>query len=116
MSRYYEMSVEISEYNQAKAAEIQAAAEQQWRFDDWLVSRNPNQSVAKMQAFGQHWLCGGEDEEQFTERLAVAIWRANGGYCCVVVDATYMEDLPYESHTLDESDYDRLIQGERAAM
>ena len=35
MSRYYEMSVEISEYDPAKAKEIQAAAEAEWSFDDW---------------------------------------------------------------------------------
>ncbi len=116
MSRYYEMSVEIGEYDHAKTAEIRAAAEQQWPFDDWTFSGDENQPDVEMRASAQHWLCGGEDEEQFTERLVVAIWRANGGYCCVVVDATYMENLPYETHTLDESDYARLIQGEHAAM
>jgi len=35
MSRHYEMSVEISEYDPAKAKEIQAAAEAEWSFDDW---------------------------------------------------------------------------------
>jgi hypothetical protein len=40
----------------------------------------------------------------------VAIWRANGGYCEVVVNATYLEDLPYEIHTLDQTDYERLMQ------
>ena len=35
MSRFYEMSVEISEYDPAKAKEIQAAAEAEWSFDDW---------------------------------------------------------------------------------
>ena len=53
----------------------------------------------------------GRSEEQFTERLSVAIWRANGGYCRVSVDATYLENLPYETHGLDESDYARLIEG-----
>ena len=50
-------------------------------------------------------------EEQFTERLSVAIWRANDGFCEVVVNATYMEELPYEIHSLDQADYARLIQG-----
>ena len=40
----------------------------------------------------------------------MAIWRANGSFCEVVVNATYLEDLPYETYTLDESDYARLIQ------
>ena len=40
----------------------------------------------------------------------MAIWRANGGFCEVVVNATYLEELPYEIHALDEADYARLIQ------
>lgn len=56
-------------------------------------------------------LCGGESEEKFTERLSLAIWRANGAYCDVTVRATYLEELPYETHCLDEADYARLIGG-----
>ena len=29
-----------------------------------------------------------------------------------MVNATYLEDLPYETHTLDENDYARLIGGQ----
>ena len=110
MSRYYEMNAKIGGYDRAKAAEIQAAAQQQWPFDDWMFSGDKDRDDVEMQASAQHWLCGGESEEQFTERLAVAIWRANGGYCCVAVDATYLENLPYETHALNESDYARLIE------
>lgn len=46
-----------------------------------------------------------------TERLSLAIWRANGAYCDVTVRATYLEELPYETHCLDEADYARLIGG-----
>jgi hypothetical protein len=42
--------------------------------------------------------------------MSVAIWRANGGFCEVVVNATYLEELPYEIHSLDQADYDRLMQ------
>jgi len=55
----------------------------------------------------------GRSEEQFTERLSVAIWRANDGFCEVVVNATYLEELPYEIHSLDQTDYARLIQDKR---
>lgn len=109
MSRYYEMSVEISEYNPAKAKEIQAAAEAEWSFDDWW-SANDEPGEA-MHASAQGNLSGGESEEEFAERLSLAVWRANGGYCSVTIDATYLENLPYETHTLDEEDYARLVQG-----
>jgi hypothetical protein len=104
MSRPYDMSVEISGYDPAKVSEIQAAATEEWPFNDWS---SPDETT--MYASAQSTLCGGESEEQFTERLTVAIWRANGSYCDVSVNATYLDDLPYETHTLDESDYVRLL-------
>ena len=57
-------------------------------------------------------LAGGETEEQFAERLIVAIWKANGSYCTVTVDANCLGSLPYETHTLDEDDYARLIESD----
>jgi hypothetical protein len=80
-------------------------AEAEWPFSSWWSSGDGN-----IQASASDWLCGGESEEQFTERLSVAIWRANGSFCEVVVNATYLEELPYETHVLDESDHARLIQ------
>ena len=108
MSRCYDMTVEISGNDPAKVSEIQAAAEKEWPFSDWWSS-----DIGDMQASAQDSLCGGESEEQFTERLSVAIWRANGGYCRISVDATYLENLPYETHELDEADYARLIHDDR---
>ena len=105
MSRNYDMTVEISGYDPAKVSEIQAAAKEQWPFDDWWSSDDGD-----MQSSAQHSLSGGESEEEFTERLGVAIWQANGKFCDVSVDATFLENLPYEVHTLDEDDYERLIQ------
>jgi len=115
MSRFYEMSVEVSGHDPAKVAEIQAAAEQEWPFDDWWFAGEEDDAAATMHASGQDNLCGGETEEEFSERLSLAIWRANGGYCRVSVDATYLENLPYETHELDEADYARLIQDDRTS-
>jgi hypothetical protein len=103
MSRRYEMSVEIAGHRPEKADAVCAAAASQWGFADWY-----DQDGA-LTASAEGNLCGGEGEEQFTERLAVAIWKANGAYCDVTVDATYLESLPQETHCLDEADYARLI-------
>jgi len=105
MSRFYQMSVEVSGHDSAKVVQIQEAAEGEWPFDDWFDSGE------NLTASGQANLSGGEGEEEFAERLSMAIWQANCGYCRVSVDATYLEDLPYETYELDESDYARLIQG-----
>jgi hypothetical protein len=103
------MTVEISGHDPKKVAPIQAAAEKEWPFAEWFFS-GEDQNTPAMQASAQHSLVGGESEEQFTERLSVAIWRANDGFCEVVVNATFMENLPYEIHTLGQEDYDRLMQ------
>ena len=105
MSRFYQMSVEVAGHDPAKVAQIEEAAEGEWPFDDWYDSGE------NLTASAQANLSGGEGEEEFADRLAVAIWRANGGYCRVSVDATYLENLPYETHALDEEDYARLIRG-----
>ena len=110
MSRSYDMTVEISGYDPDKASEIQAAAEREWPFSDWWLAGDEDESEPKMQASAEHSLAGGESEEEFTERLSLAIWRANGRYCEVIVNATFLENLPYEIHTLDQADYKRLIQ------
>ena len=110
MSRSYEMDVEISGYDPAKVSQIQAAAENEWPFSDWWCSDEEDPDAAELQSSAQDRLGGGESEEQFTERLSVAIWRANGGYCEVTVRATFLEELPYEVHMLDEEDYERLMQ------
>ena len=103
MSRHYEMSVEISGHRPERADAIRAAATDQWEFIDW------SDQDETLTASAEGSLCGGESEEEFTERLSVAIWRANGAYCDVTVDATYLESLPYETHCLNEADYARLI-------
>jgi hypothetical protein len=103
MSRYYGMSVTISDHNQALAEKIKTAAEEQWPFEEWTDGDD------SLRVYAEDNLYGGETEEQFTERLSLAIWRANGAYCEVTVDATYLESLPYETHCLNEADYTRLI-------
>ena len=103
MSRAYEMSVTIAGYDLARIEKIKAAAGEEWPFQDWCDSGEDLTASAEGQ------LCGGESEEEFTERLSLAIWKANGAYCAVTVDATYLESLPYETHCLDEADYARLI-------
>lgn len=103
MSRYYGMSVTISNYAPECAEAITEAASNEWHFEEWTNTDD------QIYAYAEDNLCGGETEEQFTERLTVAIWRANGAYCEVSVDATYLESLPFETHSLGEADYARLI-------
>ena len=106
MSRYYNMSVTLNGVNPEHVEAVKEAADLEWDFeiDDW---RGEPPGPLETHAYGN--LCAGETEEEFAERLAKVIWAANGGYCSVEVVATYLEDLPYETHSLDEDDYARLV-------
>jgi hypothetical protein len=104
MSRHYSMAVTITGAAAEHVEAVKQAAEAEWPFDDWFLGDD-----AVLTASAEDWLCGGETEEEFAERLAKAIWAANAAPCQVDIDATYLEELPYESYSLDDHDYDRLM-------
>lgn len=108
MSRLYEMSVEISGHRPDRVDAIKEAAGQEWPFTDWF------EHEGMLTASEEGSLGGGETEEKFAERLSLAVWKANGEYCEVTVNATYLEDLPYQVHSLDQSDYERLLKTSEA--
>ncbi len=108
MSRYYRMQVEISGYQPGRIDAIKTASEKEWSFTDLYEQRD-----GTLTASGEESLYGGESEEEFTERLSLAIWKANGEFCQVTVDAYCLEELPYDTHCLDEDDYKRLMTSAR---
>ena len=103
MSRLYEMTVHIMAHDRSREEAIKEAAKEIWNFDNWDFDGT------ELMGWGENSLCGGLTEEQFADRLGPAIWKANGGFCEISVDATYLEDLPYETHCLGEDDYQRLM-------
>ncbi|NLX98615.1 MAG: hypothetical protein GXY83_20850 [Rhodopirellula sp.] len=113
MSRAYSMTVQISGHKPNRVDAIKQAAAEAWPFesDDWWPAGDEENSLC---ASGDGRLCGGETEEVFSERLAVAIWKANRACCNVIVDATYLEELPYSTHCLGEDDYARMIAGSKS--
>jgi hypothetical protein len=102
MSRFYNMRVEISGHDASKTEAIKDAATGEWEFDDW------NEYEGKLSANAHSYLCGGETEKQFAERVSVAVWKVNGKFCDVAIHATCLEYLPCETYALDEDDFDRL--------
>ena len=103
MSRYYQMELRISGHNPMKKEAIKNASAKEWPFEDW------QEYVDEVACTTEASLCGGESEEAFVERLAVAIWQANEAYREIYVTATYLENLPYEEHVTNRADYERLI-------
>jgi len=107
MSRYYEMDLCVRRAKPDRVDAIQDAAAEEWSFEDWHVVEYPD-NPASFGSSGRDNLCGGEGEEEFAERLAKAIWKANGGYCVVEVRATYLEQVPYETYSFDEEAFAAL--------
>ena len=103
MSRNYNMFVTIRGYVLERIDLVKQAANDEWDFDDWRGDENFILSCV------DGCLSGGETEDEFSQRLAKAIWTANGGYCEVDVVATDLEDLPHETYSFDEQDYRRLM-------
>ena len=104
MSRYYNMAITITGVPNNRVDVVKEAATVEWAFDNWFLDDD-----GVLTASADNRLCGGETEEDFAERLAKAIWAANGDYCRVEVNATYLDQMPYETHCLEEDDYRRLI-------
>ena len=107
MSRYYSMVLNVSGHNQEKSEEIMEAANKHWEFDDFNEYNN------ELSASGESNLCGGKTEEEFAEEISEAIWKVNGAFCTVQVDATYLEDLPCETYMPDEDSYKRFLEKEK---
>ena len=102
MSRFYRMFVEIQKHNQNNKDAIINAANEEWNWDDF-DSYNGN-----ITACGEDNLCGGESEEEFSNRLTTAIWKANGDFCYVIVSCSYLEeDPPTEYYSFGEDEYNK---------
>ncbi len=113
MSSYYQMDLRITDPSPYRVMAIQEAAEDLWPFSDWNDTQAvPIPSVEKRQlmASGRSDLCHAATEVEFATRLAHAIWEANGEYCEVRVDATYLADAPVSKIVRGEDDYDEFLK------
>lgn len=93
------MSLRIERVVRDRIRYVKRNAGREWPFKDWYFFEGD------LSSYGESNLCGGEDEEEFVDRLAHSIWKANKKFCEVVVNATYLEELPYETHIRSKRDY-----------
>jgi hypothetical protein len=96
MSRSYEIKVMVRGYRPQELGEICAALQSQWDFDpsDFPLSEEP--PPAELDACGVDNLCGGMSADEMADRLAHAVWAANGAYCQVEVWSTFLDMVPPE--------------------
>ena len=112
MSRYYSMRLRIEGFDSNRTTAIKDAASYEWHFDDddW---EEPANLGNYLECAADDCLCGGESEEEFVDRLSLAVWKANRGFCIVEVTAIFLEAIPSESHSRDQKDYARLMREQK---
>jgi hypothetical protein len=109
MSRYYSMRLCIEGFDANRSTEIKAAASYQWDFhDDHWEERTNSRNYLECESDG--CLCGGETDDEFVDRLSLAVWKANRGFCIIEVTAIYLDAIPSEFHSRDQKDYARLMK------
>jgi hypothetical protein len=113
MSRVYEMTVKISEYNSKKQKKIVAACMSEWPFrrgDFFEEAASVSAAGLMLTATAEGNLGCGDTEGEFAGKLAKKIWKANGSFCAVNIRATYLEELPCEEYEFLEYDYEAMTQ------
>lgn len=102
MSRFYEMQVEVRDFDTTKKDAILTALQKLWPFDNTYETGEP---VNYISVDGNGNLVA-KREDEFAREVTRAVWDVNGAYCEVNVIATYLEDRPYNSYIEDKDDYE----------
>ena len=101
MSRYYGMKVTVRGYQASPKGLIVEKLQELWDFEAPDVLQDGTLELA-----GEDHLTAGMLDCEFATELARAVWEANGGYCEVEVESTYLEVTPpSDIHTWSEGDY-----------
>ena len=112
MSNRYGISVELKRYKKDRITEIKSAVNELWPFEEWRESKHWGHGRPVLEAkYAESNLGGGQEEGEFADTVAKAVWKANGGYCEVNVALAYLEDLPATVYARDKHDFERLKEG-----
>ena len=101
MSRYTSMALEVHEPKPDRIEAIKQAARSLWPFD----MDDFDEKGQYLTALAEGNLCGGQTEEKFALDLTKAIWKANGGFCRVTVEATCLDHIPSETFSFGPGEY-----------
>ncbi len=107
MSLSYRMQVAVEEFSHGRKEALIEAIRQEWDPDS-LPPEEYGPSGDEILLSGTNALYGGEGAGGFAARAARAIWRANGGYCSICVDAQPDDGEPCDTIELSRDDYDML--------
>jgi len=109
MSRRYDMHIAVKGLKEkAHMALVDEAVALKWNASYGFLdpaTEEDGESTWQFLTGGEGSLCGGETEEEFASGIAESIWEALGYYVSVIVTATYLEDLPHETLSMEEEEY-----------
>ena len=108
MSRSYDMQIVVKRFNMQLVNKIIEACNGQWPFKNIGIYQADEDSALIGDAEGN--LHYGETEEDFADRIARTVWKANNEYCPVTVRAVYLDELPYEIHERVHKHYQRWLK------
>ena len=108
MSRFYDMQITVDDLaTQAEATAVCEALELVWDFEFTTYPRDS--FPVTLYGGGQSSLRGGESEEEFAERCYRAVLCTLKHPAEIIVNCTYMENLPYEEYHCTEEDIARIL-------
>lgn len=121
MSRLYDVTVTISEFDCTRRTDIENAVDEEAGFseDNWV--RQGNCNVLKgiltdpRSTTCHASLTGGETEQRFADRVAKAAFVANGKPFKIEILTTCLEDLPFERFRFGQAEFDSLGVAEALA-
>jgi len=109
MSRSYNLYVEITEFDKNKKDNIIKTLNNIWPADYGYYGGDLFEVL--ISGGGDNHLCGGQTEDDSFEEIYTAIWETNGNYCKIIINYTYLEDLPYEKFETSRDIYDTIKKG-----
>ena len=111
MSRSYEFRIMVRGYKPERVMEICAALQEEWDFDPSGFPGQEETPPEELNVSGVDNLTGGLAADDMADRLAQAVWAANGAYCEVEVWSTFMDVTPpSDTHTWNADDYQAWIK------
>ena len=116
MSRNFEMTIDVSyavldgeDEEDVKTAVFEALCSQ-WPFTE--ISAYDDIEAAEAHSPGKQITCcadgvlsGGESDDEFSDRVSEAVWKALGRAADVCVRSVFLDKLPYEEFIRGEEEY-----------
>jgi hypothetical protein len=100
----YQITVTVTQYDHCLADVISEALRV-----EFPLKAHRDSCIDIIYAIGDIFIFKGESELNFVDRIAAAVFSVNRGPCTVKVSTLCMDTLPYEHHTRDSQDFDRLM-------